>query len=80
MKFSTLKQQFPYYLQLIRFNRPIGTYLLLWPTLWALWFAAKGIPDLSPEKQHLLPKVSRSSPWQTEVYNDDMEGLDSYLV
>ena len=47
MKFSTLKQQFPYYLQLIRFNRPIGTYLLLWPTLWALWFAAKGIPDLN---------------------------------
>ncbi len=44
--FSFLKQQFPYYLQLIRFNRPIGTYLLLWPTLWALWFAAKGLPDL----------------------------------
>ncbi|MCK5897264.1 MAG: 4-hydroxybenzoate octaprenyltransferase, partial [Cocleimonas sp.] len=47
MTFSTLKQQFPYYLELIRFNRPIGTYLLLWPTLWALWFAAKGIPDLT---------------------------------
>jgi 4-hydroxybenzoate polyprenyltransferase len=46
MSFSDLKQQFPYYLELIRFNRPIGTYLLLWPTLWALWFAAKGIPDL----------------------------------
>jgi 4-hydroxybenzoate polyprenyltransferase len=46
IKLSDLKQQFPYYLQLIRFNRPIGTYLLLWPTLWALWFAAKGIPDL----------------------------------
>ena len=47
MKFSTFKQQFPYYLQLIRFNRPIGTYLLLWPTLWALWFAAEGLPDLN---------------------------------
>lgn len=45
MTFATLRQQFPYYLQLIRFNRPIGTYLLLWPTLWALWFAAKGVPD-----------------------------------
>jgi 4-hydroxybenzoate polyprenyltransferase len=31
-------------LELIRFNRPIGTLLLLWPTLWALWLAAKGIP------------------------------------
>ncbi len=37
------------YLDLIRFNRPIGTFLLLWPTLWALWLAAEGLPDL-----HLL--------------------------
>ena len=34
------------YLALIRFDRPIGTYLLLWPTLWALWIAASGLPDL----------------------------------
>jgi 4-hydroxybenzoate polyprenyltransferase len=34
-------------LQLIRFDRPIGTLLLLWPTLWALWIAAGGIPDYS---------------------------------
>ncbi len=34
------------YAELIRFDRPIGTYLLLWPTLWALWFAAEGIPNL----------------------------------
>ncbi|MEZ5570587.1 MAG: 4-hydroxybenzoate octaprenyltransferase [Halioglobus sp.] len=33
-------------LQLIRFDRPIGTLLLLWPTLWALWLAAEGLPDL----------------------------------
>ena len=32
-------------LQLIRFDKPIGTLLLLWPTLWALWIAAGGIPD-----------------------------------
>jgi 4-hydroxybenzoate polyprenyltransferase len=31
-------------LDLIRFNRPIGTLLLLWPTLWALWLAAEGVP------------------------------------
>ena len=30
---------------LIRFNRPIGTLLLLWPTLWALWIAGRGHPD-----------------------------------
>ncbi len=33
-------------LQLMRFNRPIGTLLLLWPTLWALWIAAGGMPEL----------------------------------
>jgi 4-hydroxybenzoate polyprenyltransferase len=33
-------------LQLIRFDRPIGTLLLLWPALWALWIAAQGMPEL----------------------------------
>ena len=32
------------YIQLMRLDRPIGTYLLLWPTLWALWLAAEGMP------------------------------------
>ncbi|MGD8976505.1 MAG: 4-hydroxybenzoate octaprenyltransferase [Gammaproteobacteria bacterium] len=30
---------------LIRLDRPIGTLLLLWPTLWALWMAGSGRPD-----------------------------------
>lgn len=34
------------YLKLIRFDRPIGTLLLLWPTLWALWLAAEGMPPI----------------------------------
>lgn len=40
-----LSKQLPHYLTLIRFERPVGTYLLLWPTLWALWLAAEGLPD-----------------------------------
>ncbi len=32
------------YGQLARFNRPIGTWLLLWPALWALWIAGEGQP------------------------------------
>ena len=32
-------------LKLIRFDKPIGTLLLLWPTWWALWIAAEGRPD-----------------------------------
>ena len=34
------------FLQLCRLDRPIGIYLLLWPTLWALWMAAGGLPSL----------------------------------
>lgn len=35
----------PAFIALTRINRPIGIYLLLWPTLWALWIAAEGWPD-----------------------------------
>lgn len=34
-------------LRLIRWDRPIGSLLLLWPTLWALWIAAEGVPDMA---------------------------------
>jgi 4-hydroxybenzoate polyprenyltransferase len=35
----------PHYLALMRFERPIGSLLLLWPTLWALWIASNGEPS-----------------------------------
>ena len=34
------------YERLIRLDKPIGTLLLLWPTLWALWLASGGAPRL----------------------------------
>lgn len=34
------------YWKLMRADRPIGTLLLLWPTWWALWLAADGLPPL----------------------------------
>ena len=40
MNNSTFQQ----YLILMRFDKPIGTLLLLWPTLWALWVAFEGVP------------------------------------
>jgi len=40
------REKLSLYAELIRFNRPIGSYLLLWPTLWGLWFAAEGFPSL----------------------------------
>lgn len=33
------------YARLMRWHRPIGIFLLLWPTLWALWIASQGRPD-----------------------------------
>ena len=33
------------FIQLMRLDKPIGIYLLLWPTLWALWVAAEGVPS-----------------------------------
>ncbi|WP_143323435.1 4-hydroxybenzoate octaprenyltransferase [Cognaticolwellia aestuarii] len=32
--------------QITRMDKPIGTYLLLWPTYWALWIASDGWPSL----------------------------------
>jgi 4-hydroxybenzoate polyprenyltransferase len=43
----TFKERFISYGFLIRLDKPIGTLLLLWPTLWALWLASSGTPDLS---------------------------------
>jgi 4-hydroxybenzoate polyprenyltransferase len=42
-----LRERFLAYGYLIRLDKPIGTLLLLWPTLWALWLASGGMPDLS---------------------------------
>jgi len=42
----TLYARWPAFVLLTRLDRPIGTYLLLWPTLGALWLAADGLPDL----------------------------------
>ena len=33
------------YARLMRLDRPVGIFLLLWPTLWALWIAGAGRPD-----------------------------------
>ncbi|KAA8672857.1 4-hydroxybenzoate octaprenyltransferase [Pantoea sp. Ap-870] len=35
------------YSRLMRIDKPIGTLLLLWPTLWALWLSGMAIPPLS---------------------------------
>ena len=39
-----MRQKLVDYLLLMRLHKPIGIWLLLWPTLWGLWFAAGGVP------------------------------------
>jgi len=46
MNKSYIKDRLFQYTLLTRLNKPIGIFLLLWPTLWALWIAGEGKPDL----------------------------------
>jgi 4-hydroxybenzoate polyprenyltransferase len=43
---TTWRERLAAYYYLCRFDKPIGTELVFWPTMWALWVAAKGIPHL----------------------------------
>ncbi len=43
----SIKEKLNSYLLLMRFDKPIGIYLVLWPTLWGLFFAAEGLPKLN---------------------------------
>lgn len=45
MRFDHLKERLDLYEKLMRLDKPIGILLLLWPTLWGLWFSALGHPN-----------------------------------
>jgi len=45
MNFAQITERLTLYERLMRLDKPIGTLLLLWPTLWALWIASDGQPD-----------------------------------
>lgn len=42
-----IKDRLSKYAVLCRMHKPIGILLLLWPTLWALWIAAEGVPSIN---------------------------------
>ena len=42
---GVIRQRLEAYWRLTRLDRPIGIFLVLWPTLWALWIAGAGRPD-----------------------------------
>jgi 4-hydroxybenzoate polyprenyltransferase len=45
MTFDQIEKRLDLYEKLMRLDKPIGILLLLWPTAWALWIAARGHPD-----------------------------------
>jgi 4-hydroxybenzoate polyprenyltransferase len=46
MRWITLEKRLDAYERLLRLDQPIGTLLLLWPTLWAVWLASRGEPRI----------------------------------
>ena len=46
-RFPELYTKLPAFTELTRANKPIGIYLLLWPTISALWIAEEGLPRFS---------------------------------
>ncbi len=49
----TWRERLGAYYYLCRFDKPIGTELVFWPTLWALWIAAQGMPRI----EILIPMI-----------------------
>ena len=43
---TTILEQFYNYVRLARVDKPVGFLLLLWPTLWGLWMAENGFPEI----------------------------------
>ena len=46
-RLSVLHKKIPQIIQLTRLDRPVGIYLLLWPTIASLWVASDGFPPIS---------------------------------
>lgn len=45
MNIQIIYKKLDAYERLMRLDKPIGILLLVWPTLWALWIASRGVPD-----------------------------------
>src|SRR5689334_7221313 len=46
MNYAAVAKRMNAYERLLRLDKPVGGLLLLWPTLWAVWIAARGNPPL----------------------------------
>lgn len=64
------------YVVLLRLHRPVGIYLLMWPTLWALWIAAGGPPPLNLLIIFLLGTIAMRSAGCVinDYFDQEMDG------
>ncbi len=76
---SKTRERVKEYAKLMRLDKPIGIYLLLWPTLWALWIAGNGKPDLTVVAVFVLGVVlMRSAGCVINDYAD--RNIDPYVA
>ena len=68
MDWNLVERRLDAYERLLRLDKPIGTLLLLWPTLWALWLAWRGLP--SPEVIAIFSVGTSSSIVFTSAHYD----------
>lgn len=74
-----LGHKLPALVSLTRLNRPIGIFLLMWPMLWAFWFAADGVPHLPTLFIFLMGTVlTRSAGCAINDYAD--RDLDAHVT
>lgn len=78
-RLEIIKRRLSAYARLVRLDKPIGTLLLLWPTLWGLWMASWGWPQID----HLLifsvgTLVMRSAGCAMNDYAD--RDIDAYVA
>jgi 4-hydroxybenzoate polyprenyltransferase len=75
---EAIKQRLDAYERLVRLDKPIGILLLAWPTLWGLWIASRGVPNLLALWLFLLGTVlMRSAGCAVNDYAD--RNFDPYV-
>ena len=68
------------YVHLMRLNKPIGIFLLLWPTLSALWISANGVPDLGVLILFIIGKKDNILPYEDLLSQASLPDNGKYVL
>ena len=64
------RQRLDAYVRLVRLHKPIGIFLLMWPSLWALWLAGAGHPPWGVVLIFIAGVVLADSEYRHELESD----------